>query len=112
VRYLLTAAALAAAFIFGIMPAYAMRDCSGTVGTTSAPMLTGKPAPTAHFEVSNPQQNTHSLCINPIGTATCGASGTATIPPGGDKWWDAPDLPTAPHIVASGASTPYQCDYQ
>jgi hypothetical protein len=103
----LAALALAAAPV----RASAASDCSGTVGTTAQPLFSGMP-PTRHFEVTNPSQNANSICVSPFGTASCGAAGTVTIAPGGDKWWDFPDLPGAPTIIASGPSTPYQCDYQ
>lgn len=89
-------------------------DCSGSVGTTSQPLFSGaEPLPTSHLEITNPAQNANDICVRPIGsTAVCGVAGSVTIVPGGDKWWDFPDLPQSPSIVASGASTPYQCDYQ
>jgi hypothetical protein len=106
--------ALALALRAMIGSAAAMGNCSGTVGTTAQPVPLPIGAPAAHMEFANPSQNANSICVNPFGaTASCGAAGTVTIAPGGDKWWNAPDIPTtAPSVIASGASTPYECDYQ
>jgi hypothetical protein len=93
-------------------PSWAFVDCSGTVGTTSQPLLYGGSA-SQHLEITNPAQNTNNICVRPGGgTAVCGAAGTVTIIPGGDKWWDFPDMPGSPSIIASGSGTPFQCDYQ
>ncbi len=104
---------LAAAFAASAGAAWALNDCSGTVGTTSQPLFSGGGSVASHLEITNPAQNTTDICVRPAGgTAVCGAAGNVTIIPGGDKWWDFPDLPGSPSIIASGGSTPYQCDYQ
>ena len=110
----LAAAVLAAAVLgLGARPSWALVDCSGTAGTTSAAIPLPGGAVTRHIEITNPAQNTAQICVNPTGAAAvCGASGNVTIAPGGDRWWDFPDLPSAPSVVASAASTPYQCDYR
>jgi hypothetical protein len=93
--------------------AWALNDCSGTVGTTSQPILIGGGSVQNHIEITNPAQNTNNICVKPVGgTAVCGAAGNVTIIPGGYKWWDFPDLPGSPSIIASGSGTPFQCDYQ
>jgi hypothetical protein len=111
VKRRLLAAVLMVAAVLSAAPAFAFNDCSGTVGTTSQTLLSGAAA--RHLEITNPSQNSNSICIKPAGgTAVCGAAGNVTIAPGGDKWWDFPDLPQAPAIIASGAATPFQCDFQ
>ena len=96
-------------------------ECSGTVGTTSAPIkfpatgFTGPSVPTKYVTITNPL-GTNKLAVNPTGAAVIDGQGSFPMDVNGAGWsW--PDAlgyppPSTINIVGSGAGTPYTCKYQ